>query len=50
MLRDALKDSEREMFAERYILDAESKFTERYMRVMSGDLTVIDKHREIIDY
>ena len=50
MLRDALKDSEREMFAERYILDAESKFTESYMRVMSGDLTVIDKHREIIDY
>jgi len=50
MLRDALKDSEREILAERYILDAESQFTERYMRVMSGDLTTIDKHREIIDY
>ncbi len=50
MLRDALKDSEREMLAERYILDAEPQFTERYMRVMSGDLTTIDKHREIIDY
>ena len=50
MLRDALKDSEREVLAERYILDAESQFEERFMRVMSGDLTTIDKHREIIDY
>jgi alkylation response protein AidB-like acyl-CoA dehydrogenase len=50
MLRDALKDSEREMLAERYILDADSQFTERFMRVTSGDLTTIDKHREIIDY
>ncbi len=50
MLRDALKDSEREVLAERYILDADSQFAERYMRVMSGDLTTIDKHREIIDY
>ena len=50
MLRDALKDSEREVLVERYVLDAESQFEERYIRVMSGDLTTIDKHREIIDY
>jgi len=50
MLRDALKDSEREILAERYILDSDSQFTERFMRVTSGDLTTIDKHREIIDY
>jgi hypothetical protein len=50
MLRDALKDDEREVLAERYILDSESQFEERFLRVMSGDLTTIDKHREIIDY
>ena len=50
MLRDALKDTEREMLAERYILDGESQFEERYLRVMNNDLTTIDKHREIIDY
>ncbi|MCK4982856.1 MAG: hypothetical protein KAS17_08025, partial [Victivallaceae bacterium] len=50
MLRDALKDSEREVLAERYILDSESQFEERFTRVTSGDLTTIDKHREIIDY
>jgi alkylation response protein AidB-like acyl-CoA dehydrogenase len=50
MLRDALKDDEREVLAERYILDAVSEFEKRYMRIMSGDVTVIDNHREIIDY
>ncbi|MCP3965186.1 MAG: acyl-CoA dehydrogenase [Lentisphaerae bacterium] len=50
MLRDALKDSEREVLAERYILDNVSMFEERFMRVTSGDITVIDNHRDIIDY
>ena len=50
MLRDAMKDADREMLVERYILDGESQFEERYLRVMSNDLTTIDKHREIIDY
>jgi phosphoribosylanthranilate isomerase len=50
MLRDALKDSDREMLAERYILDSESQFEECFIHVTSGDLTTIDKHREIIDY
>lgn len=50
MLRDALKDSEREVLAERYILDAVPEFKKRYLEVMSGDVTIIDDHREIIDY
>ncbi|MFA7229700.1 MAG: acyl-CoA dehydrogenase family protein [Victivallaceae bacterium] len=50
MLRDALKDSEREVLAERYILDSISEFKKRHMRVMSGDITVIDNHRDVIDY
>ncbi|MDD5698303.1 MAG: acyl-CoA dehydrogenase family protein [Victivallaceae bacterium] len=50
MLRDALKCTEREVLVERYIIDSEPQFEERYLRVLSGDLTMIDKHREIIDY
>jgi hypothetical protein len=50
MLRDALKDSEREIFAERYILDAVPEFDRYYAVVTSGDVTLIDNHRELIDY
>jgi alkylation response protein AidB-like acyl-CoA dehydrogenase len=50
MLRDALKDAEREDLAERYILDAIPLFNCRFEKVTSGDITIIDKHREIIDY
>ena len=50
MLRDALKDSERELFAERYILDAVPEFDRSYAVVMSGDVTLIDNYRELIDY
>jgi len=50
MLRDALKVSEREHFAERYILDAVPEFERSYSVVMSGDVTLIDNHREILDY
>jgi len=50
MLRDALKDSEREVLAERYILDAIPEFNKSYEVVMSGDVTLIDNHRDIIDY
>ena len=50
MLRDALKVSERENFAERYILDAIPEFDRYYAIVMSGDVTLIDNHRELIDY
>lgn len=50
MLRDALKDSEREILAERYILDAEPEFKKRYLEVIGGDVSIIDNHRDIIDY
>lgn len=50
MLRDAVKDSGREVLAECYILNALPEFKKRQTRVMSGDVTVIDNHREIIDY
>lgn len=50
MIRDAKRMPEREMFAERWILDAAPAFSERHDRVTSGDLTIIDKHRDIIDY
>lgn len=50
MLRDALKVSERENFAERYILDAVPEFDRSYAVVMSGDMTLIDNHGELIDY
>lgn len=50
MLRDALKVSERENFAERYILDSVHEFEKCYSIVMSGDVTIIDNHRELLDY
>ena len=50
MLRDALKDKEREILAEKFILDAESAMNADYALVMSDDFTTIDRHSEIIDY
>ena len=50
MLRDAMKDAERENLAERYILDAIPEFEKRYVTIMSDDFTLIDNHRDIIDY
>lgn len=50
MLRDALKVPERELFAERYVLDAIPEFDRSYAVVMSGDVTLIDNYRELIDY
>ncbi len=50
MLRDALKCSDREALAERYILDSMSEFQQRFIRVMSNDKSVADTHRDIIDY
>ncbi|MFZ5952096.1 MAG: acyl-CoA dehydrogenase family protein [Candidatus Rifleibacteriota bacterium] len=50
MLRDALKGSEREIFAERYILDAVPEFDRSYTIVMSGDVQLIDNYRELLDY
>ncbi|MDD4181772.1 MAG: acyl-CoA dehydrogenase family protein, partial [Victivallaceae bacterium] len=50
MLRDALKDDAREALVERYILDAEPEFQKNYLKITSGDLTLIDSHRDVIDY
>lgn len=50
MLRDALKDSEREVLAEKFVLDSEADFEAKYTLAMSNDFTTIDRHGEIIDY
>ncbi len=50
MLRDANLDADRIALAERYIYDAVPEFEKRYMRIMSDDRTVIEKHRSVIDY
>ncbi len=50
MLRDAKKDPKRVPLAERYILDAVHDFDRNYQIVMSGDLSTIDRHRDVIDY
>ena len=50
MLRDAKKDAKRLPLAERYILDAAHDFERNYQVIMSGDLSTIKKHRDVIDY
>jgi hypothetical protein len=50
MLRDALKDQEREALAEKFILNAIPEIESAYHLVMSADTTTIDKHSEIIGY
>ena len=50
LLRDALKNKEREMFAERFILDAIHQVDCSFSIVKSGDVTIIDRHKELISY
>ncbi len=50
MLRDAKADAAREAIVERYILDAEPEFEKNFLKVTGGDLTLIDNHRDVIDY
>ena len=50
MLRDALKNPEREPLTEKFIVDALPEFEARHRRAMSNDYTTIDNHRTIIDY
>ena len=50
MLRDALKSKEREILAEKFVLNAIPEFHSRFELVMSNDFSTIDRHREIIDY
>ncbi|MCF7790865.1 MAG: acyl-CoA dehydrogenase family protein [Victivallales bacterium] len=50
LLRDAVKSPEREIFAERFILDAVPEQERLYNVATSGDLTLIDDHKDIVDY
>ena len=50
LLRDAMKCEDRAAIAERFILDAVPELEKRFMRVTSGDVTLIDNKRDIIDY
>ncbi len=50
LLRDASKCEKRVALAERYVLDSLTAFEQRFLRVMSNDLALIDNHRDIIDY
>lgn len=50
MLRDAMKDSSREALAERYVIDAAFDFKRNHELTMSGEMSVIERHREVIDY
>ena len=45
-----LRDAKRLPLAERYILDAAHDFERNYQVIMSGDLSTIEKHRDVIDY
>lgn len=50
LLRDALKCDDRVAIAERFILDAVADFELRFSRVTSGDETLFNSKRDIIDY
>ncbi len=50
MLKQALNCDEREALVERYINDAYIDAKAKIEAVTSGDMSVIDKHRDIIDY
>ena len=49
MLRDALKVKRREALAERYVMDMLPTVDMAYDVVTHGDLSLIDKHQEILD-
>ena len=50
MLRSALRDPVREPLAEQYIRDARFDFERNWNIVMNGGTSVIEKHRQVIDY
>jgi hypothetical protein len=50
MMRDALKDHSREILAEKFLLDNQAEFNAKFEKVISGDYTTIDRHRDIIEY
>ena len=50
MLRNASRDAARMPIAERYVLDSAVEVEKRYLRVVSGDMQLIEKKNEILDY
>lgn len=50
MLRDAAKNDDRVVLAKRYILDAIPEFEKRYIRIMSGEHSVVADHSAVINY
>jgi len=48
LLRDALIDKDRDVFAERYIFDYMPVFDMHFQRVTSGDFTLIDRREELL--
>lgn len=48
MLRDALTDRRREVLAERYVLDMLPVVGTDYDVIMAGDLSMVDRHEEIL--
>ena len=50
MLRNATRDEDRMPIAERFVLDAVVEVEKRYLRVMSGDMQLIEKKNDILDY
>jgi alkylation response protein AidB-like acyl-CoA dehydrogenase len=48
MLRDALTDKRREILAERYVLDMVPTVDLEHEVVTSGDVTLVDRHEEIL--
>lgn len=50
MLRDAAKEEDRAVLAKRYILDAIPEFEKRYIRIMSGEHSVVADHSAVINY
>ena len=50
MLRSALRDPVRLPLAEQYIRDARFDFERNWNIVMNGGTSVIEKHRQVIDY
>lgn len=50
LLKDAKKNSDREIFAERFIIDAIPEVERNVLRVLSDDVSLIDNHKQILDY
>ena len=50
MLRNATRDEARMPIAERFVLDAVVEVEKRYLRVLSGDMQLIEKKNDILDY